>query len=146
MPRAFRICGLSVCACLHELRGPITLVTRFRASSCTSLRSRLCFCDSYDGCNGDQIDTPWDYIMSYGVVISGQYQGPGPFGSDFLLPHCHHHGPQDDDSYSDEGISGCPPAPSPQCPSSCDYTALSDHSPFGSDMHMFKDTLPRPVE
>ena len=60
----------------------------------------VCFCASSDGCNGGQIDTPWDYIQSHGAVTGGQYQGSGPFGtgfcSDFSLPHCHHHGPQGD--------------------------------------------------
>ena len=78
-----------------------------------------------------------DGIEMHFAVTSGQYQGSRPFGSGFLLPHCHYHGPHEDDTYPDEGISGCLSAPSPQCPFSCDSTASSDHSPFGSDMYTF---------
>merc|ERR1719265_99957 len=63
----------------------------------------VCFCGSGDGCDGGQIDTPWDYIQHTGAVTGGQYQGTGPFGkglcADFSLPHCHHHGPQGKDPY-----------------------------------------------
>ena len=59
----------------------------------------VCFCASSDGCQGGQIDTPWDYISQSGAVTGGQVDGTyaigkGGFCSDFTLPHCHHHGPQ----------------------------------------------------
>merc|ERR1711871_340965 len=83
----------------------------------------VCFCSSFDGCDGGQITTPWNFIGRQGVVTGGQYQGSGPFGkgycSDFSLPHCHHHGPQRDDPYPPEGSKGCPQQRSPSCPRSC---------------------------
>eukprot|EP00439_Symbiodinium_sp_Y106_P087159 s236_g40.t3 len=90
----------------------------------------VCFNSNPDGCDGGQIDTPWQYIkerfrlqaafqlmmsiefQDTGAVSGGQYQGTGPFGSglcsDFSLPHCHHHGPQGKDPYPAEGKPGCP--------------------------------------
>merc|ERR1712136_201409 len=52
----------------------------------------VCFCASSDGCNGGQIDTPWDYIQSYGAVTGGQYQGSGPFGSGFCSDFANYDG------------------------------------------------------
>jgi cathepsin B len=101
----------------------------------------VCFCASEDGCGGGQIDTPWDYIKNSGSVSGGQYRGFGPFGkgmcSDFVLPHCHHHGPQGDDPHPAEGQPGCPIASSPQCPDKCDEEAFPPHADFGSDKYSF---------
>jgi len=136
----------SDCGCCWAFAGAEAASDRMCITSNAALLMPLsaqdvCFCASSDGCNGGQIDTPWDYIQSHGAVTGGQYQGSGPFGtgfcSDFSLPHCHHHGPQGDDPYPDEGTTGCSSASSPQCPSSCDSTASSDHSPFGSDKYTF---------
>ena len=65
----------------------------------------ICFCSSDDGCQGGQIDTPWEYISQSGAVSGAQQKNtakvadPDPFAdagfcSAFSLPHCHHHGPQ----------------------------------------------------
>jgi len=93
----------------------------------------VCFCSSSDGCDGGQIDTPWDYISEHGVVTGAQQKftgsgtDPDPFGSSsseycsaFSLPHCHHHGPQGKDPFPAEGTTGCPQQTSPQCPKKCD--------------------------
>merc|ERR1712159_236287 len=92
----------------------------------------VCFCASDDGCQGGQIDQPWDYINSDGAVTGGQFQGSGPFGagfcSDFTLPHCHHHGPQGNDPYPAEGTKGCPNQRSPACPTKCGANASRTHS------------------
>jgi len=83
----------------------------------------VCFCASFDGCDGGQIDTPWSHIKSKGAFVGGQYQGSGPFGkgmcSDFSLPHCHHHGPQGKDPYPAEGQPGCESQKSAKCPKKC---------------------------
>lgn len=101
----------------------------------------VCFCANDDGCDGGMIDTPWDHIKEHGAVTGGQYHGSGPFGqgmcSDFTLPHCHHHGPQGSDPYPAEGQPGCPSARSPQCPTSCDASASSEHKDFASDKYTF---------
>jgi cathepsin B len=101
----------------------------------------VCFCGSDDGCDGGQIDAPWDYIQEEGAVTGGQYEGTGPFGkglcSDFSLPHCHHHGPQGKDPYPAENAPGCPSAKSPQCPTTCDADASSAHKGFSSDKYTF---------
>jgi cathepsin B len=101
----------------------------------------VCFCASDDGCQGGQIDEPWDYIQSSGAVTGGQYNGTGPFGkgmcSDFSLPHCHHHGPQGNDPYPAEGAPGCPSESSPQCPKKCDAEASNDHKDFESEKYSF---------
>jgi cathepsin B len=100
----------------------------------------VCFCASDDGCNGGDINTPWDYIKS-GVVSGGQYQGTGPFGKgmckDFSLPHCHHHGPQKDDPYPAEGKPGCPSQSSPQCSKTCDANSLTPHDNYEGDKYSF---------
>jgi len=98
----------------------------------------ICFCSNSNGCDGGQIDTPWDWISNKGAVSGGQYQGSGPFGkdqcSDFSLPHCHHHGPQGADPYPAEGAPGCLSQTSPKCPKKCD--ADSDKK-FRSDKYSF---------
>ena len=33
----------------------------------------VCFCASDDGCQGGQIDTPWQYIQEEGAVTGGQF-------------------------------------------------------------------------
>jgi cathepsin B len=101
----------------------------------------VCFCASWDGCNGGDLYTPWSFIQSTGVV-SGGGQGNGTFDdmgfcSKFSLPHCHHHGPQGNDPYPDEGAPGCPSESSPSCPSKCDITATSPHNVFSSDKYTF---------
>jgi len=102
----------------------------------------VCFCASDDGCDGGQIDVPWQYIKDSGAVTGGQYHGSGPFGagmcSDFSLPHCHHHGPQGDDPFPAEGQPGCPHASSPQCPTKCDASAATEHSDFRQDKYSFR--------
>lgn len=114
----------------------------------------ICFCASYDGCNGGDIETPWNHMKfggwlpwssGPGAVTGGQYKGTGPFGSgmcsDFSLPHCHHHGPQRDDPYPPEGAAGCPSASSPSCPTECDSTAKAPHNNFKQDKLGFKGDL-----
>jgi cathepsin B len=104
----------------------------------------VCFCASDDGCQGGDIESPWDYMGSAGAVSGGQFQGSGPFGkglcSDFSLPHCHHHGPQGKDPYPAEGSAGCPQQTSAQCPSKCD-DAAADKGPrsnFTADKWSFE--------
>ena len=102
----------------------------------------MCFCSSFDGCDGGQIDTPWQYISSTGAVTGGQYEGTYPIGkggfcSDFSLPHCHHHGPQGSDPYPAEGTPGCPQQSSPQCPTKCDANATAPHNDFAKDKWTF---------
>lgn len=101
----------------------------------------VCFCSSSDGCDGGQIETPWDYIKNTGAVTGGQYQGTGPFGkgmcADFSMPHCHHHGPRGKDPYPNETDAGCPSQSSAQCPSKCDAGAAASHSDFESDKYSF---------
>jgi cathepsin B len=102
----------------------------------------VCFCSSFDGCDGGQIDTPWQYISSTGAVTGGQFEGTYPIGkggfcSDFTLPHCHHHGPQGNDPYPAEGAPGCPQQTSPSCPSKCDTNATAPHNDFAKDKWTF---------
>jgi len=106
----------------------------------------ICFCSSMDGCNGGQIDTPWDFISRTGAVtgaqqkFSGSGSDPDPFAgnkalcSAFSLPHCHHHGPQGSDPFPAEGAAGCPQQTSPKCPKKCDDGSSSS---FGSDKWSF---------
>lgn len=101
----------------------------------------LCFCSSADGCNGGDLNTPWDYIKRVGLVTGGS-QGNGTFDADglcsaFSLPHCHHHGPQGNDPYPDEGSAGCPSESSPRCPKACDASATAPHNVFASDKYTF---------
>lgn len=101
----------------------------------------VCFCASPDGCNGGDIESPWDHIRSKGAVTGGQVNGTGPFGSglcrDFSLPHCHHHGPQGKDPYPAEGKPGCKQQESRQCPKKCDKHAKAPHDDFKSDKWHF---------
>lgn len=98
-----------------------------------------CFCSSMDGCSGGQVNTPWDYLSQNGIATGGQYNNTGPLGggwcSAFSLPHCHHHGPQGNDPYPDEGSPGCPEQTSPQCPTQCDSTAVAPHNDFAHDRY-----------
>eukprot|EP00439_Symbiodinium_sp_Y106_P038741 s1889_g4.t1 len=102
----------------------------------------VCFNSNPDGCDGGQIDTPWQYIKDTGAVSGGQYKGTGPFGlglcSDFSLPHCHHHGPRGQDPYPAEGSQGCPQAESPAGPTQCDTTAKAPHKDFKEDKYYYK--------
>eukprot|EP00494_Astrolonche_serrata_P024108 UN24366 len=102
---------------------------------------QLCFCASYNGCNGGQLYTPWAYIQDNGLVSGGQVNGTGPFGfgmcSDFTLPHCHHHGPQGNDPYPAEGQPGCPSQRSPSCPRRCASTAKDPHDKINDDKYTF---------
>merc|ERR1712083_134443 len=101
----------------------------------------VCFTASEDGCDGGDINSPWNYISETGAVTGGQYKGTGPFGKglclDFSLPHCHHHGPQGQDPYPAEGAPGCPNQNSPQCPTTCDADASTGHKDFSSDKYSF---------
>jgi len=101
----------------------------------------ICFNSNFDGCDGGQISTPWNYIKRSGVVSGGQNKGDGPFGSGFCsafsLPHCHHHGPTKSDPYPAENTPGCPSASSPRGPKSCDSDAKSPHDDFASDKYSF---------
>ena len=99
----------------------------------------VCFCASYDGCQGGQIDTPWSHISSDGAVTGGQVNntypiGKGGFCSAFSLPHCHHHGPQGADPFPAEGTAGCPQQSSPQCPTKCDADSTRT---FNTDKYTF---------
>lgn len=101
----------------------------------------MCFCASFDGCDGGDVVTPWSYITTYGIS-SGAGQGNGTydksgFCSKFSLPHCHHHGPQGSDPYPDEGAPGCPSFSSPACPSTCDSTSKSPYNNFKTDRYTF---------
>ena len=85
----------------------------------------ICFCSSWNGCNGGDISTPWEWISHYGAVSGGQYNGTGPYADDGLcssysLIHCHHHGPLHGDPYPSEGTAGCPKQRSAICPKKCD--------------------------
>ncbi len=74
----------------------------------------------------------------------GQYNNTGAFKnlcSAFSLPHCHHHGPQGNDPYPDEGTPGCPDATSPQCPTQCDARALAPHNNFAKDRYSFQGAV-----
>jgi len=101
----------------------------------------VCFGASDDGCNGGDIDSPWDYISKHGAVTGGQYKGTGPFGAgmcqDFSLPHCHHHGPQGKDPFPAEGTKGCPNQNSPDSSRKCDSAAKGTHTNFKNDKHRF---------
>jgi len=105
-----------------------------------------CFCSESNGCNGGTLLTPWEYIKNHGLA-SGADQGNGTyddmgFCSKFTLPHCHHHGPQGDDPYPDEGTPGCPPVTkSPACPTKCDSTAIAPHNVMTQDYYTFEGTV-----
>merc|ERR1719453_1370004 len=93
----------SNCGCCWAFAGASAASDRLCISTNGSIAVPLsaqdvCFCSSDDGCDGGQIDAPWDYIAQEGAVTGGQFKASGPLGagfcSDFSLPHCHHHGPQ----------------------------------------------------
>jgi len=107
----------------------------------------VCFCGAQifsHGCNGGQINTPWDHIKRIGAVSGGQFNNTGPtfgqssFCSDFSLPHCHHHGPQGQDPYPDENTPGCPSAQSPRCPKQCD---AGSGKTWKDDKYTFKGSV-----
>jgi len=97
----------------------------------------VCFCGSFAGCDGGQINTPWTHIKFKGVVTGGQYQGSGPFGKgmcqDFSLPHCHHHGPVGKDPYPAEGAPGCPSQKSAKCHKKCDSDSTGKYEKYTFD-------------
>jgi len=138
----------SACGCCWAFAGAEAASDRMciatNASMMTPLSAQdLCFCGIQifsHGCNGVQINTPWDHIKRIGAVSGGQFNSSGPFGagmcSDFSLPHCHHHGPQGADPYPDENTPGCPSVTqSPKCPKACD--AASGKS-WAADKYTFK--------
>jgi cathepsin B len=102
----------------------------------------LCCCASMNGCDGGDLNTPWNFIKNRGLV-SGAGQGNGTYDADgfcskYSLPHCHHHGPQGNDPYPDENAPGCPSESSPKCPSACDSDATAPHNEFASDRYTFQ--------
>jgi cathepsin B len=105
----------------------------------------VCFCSESDGCDGGDLITPWHHIRNAGCVTGGQQNKTGPFlgmCSDFSLPHCHHHGPQGNDPYPDEGSPGCPSVNnSPNCPKACDASAKAPHNIFSRDKYSFNGTI-----
>jgi len=136
----------SMCGCCWAFGGASAASDRLCISTNGSVAVPLsaqdvCFCSSFDGCDGGQITTPWNYIGRQGVVTGGQVGGSGPFGkgycSDFSLPHCHHHGPQGSDPYPPEGSKGCPQQSSPSCPRKCDADAAAPHNDFATDKYTF---------
>jgi cathepsin B len=104
----------------------------------------VCFCASNDGCGGGFLDATWSYVKK-GSVTGGNQGDTGPLGggfcSEFSLPHCHHHGPQGQDPYPDEGSSGCPTQSSPKCPKQCDSSAKAPHNDFSKDAYRFTGTI-----
>jgi cathepsin B len=101
-----------------------------------------CFCAESDGCSGGMLYTPWEYLLSTGLSVGGQYQGTGPFGNGtctpYTLPHCHHHGPRGNDPYPSEGTAGCPPQHSKQCPTECASGSVAPYSDFSKDRFSFQ--------
>jgi cathepsin B len=135
-----------MCGCCWAFAGASAASDRMCISTNGSMAVPLsaqdvCFCASFNGCEGGQIDTPWSHISSQGAVSGGQVGGSGPFGkglcSDFSLPHCHHHGPQGNDPFPAEGTAGCPSQSSPSCPKKCDADASGDHADFQKDKYSF---------
>jgi len=136
----------SNCGCCWAFAGAEAASDRMCIASDASLLMPLsaqdvCFNANFDGCDGGQITTPWNYISRSGVVTGGQDKGIGPFGagycSAFSLPHCHHHGPVGDDPYPSEGAAGCPSESSPRGPTKCDSSATGEHKDFESDKYTF---------
>lgn len=106
----------------------------------------ICFCSSWNGCNGGDILTPWQWISHYGAVSGGQVNGSGPFAADglcssFTLPHCHHHGPLHGDPYPAEKTAGCPKQRSAICPTACDAGASPEHRDFKADKVVFDGSV-----
>jgi len=136
----------SNCGCCWAFGGAEAASDRMCIASNASLLMPLsaqdvCFNSNFDGCDGGQITTPWNYIKTHGVVTGGNQDGTGAFGggwcSAFSLPHCHHHGPVRDDPYPSEGAPGCPSEQSPQGPKKCDSSAKSPHESFTSDKYTY---------
>ena len=113
-----------------------------------------CFNAQRAGCNGGQLDTPWEFFKSTGVVTGTQSledKADTPndpfFGANlcsaYSLPHCHHHGPEGHggDPYPSEGESGCESQTTPAGPTECDSTAEQPHNDFKSDKYSFKGTV-----
>jgi len=137
----------SMCGCCWAFAGASAASDRLCIATNGSVAVPLsaqdvCFCASDDGCDGGQIDTPWQYISESGAVTGGQFQstypvGKGGYCSDFTLPHCHHHGPQGNDPFPAEGTPGCQQQSSPSCPSKCDGNSTSPHNDFSKDKWSF---------
>jgi len=100
----------------------------------------MCFCGSRNGCGGGIPIAAWAKIKENGLVTGGQFNSSGGgYCSDFSLPHCHHHGPQNSDPYPAEGAPACPKVnTSPACPTACDANAKAPHNSFASDKYTFK--------
>eukprot|EP00928_Gymnodinium_smaydae_P086400 TRINITY_DN7048_c0_g2_i1.p1 TRINITY_DN7048_c0_g2~~TRINITY_DN7048_c0_g2_i1.p1 ORF type:complete len:461 (+),score=85.16 TRINITY_DN7048_c0_g2_i1:931-2313(+) len=136
----------SMCGCCWAFAGAEAASDRMCIATNGSIMVPLsaqdvCFCANDDGCDGGQIDTPWEYIKENGAVSGGQYHGSGPFGKgmclDYAFPHCHHHGPQGSDPYPAEGSAGCPQQKSPSCAKTCDSDADTPHKEFAEDKYSF---------
>ncbi|GMH69804.1 hypothetical protein TrRE_jg13315 [Triparma retinervis] len=110
-----------------------------------------CFNAQRSGCNGGQLDTPWEFFKNEGVVTGTQSLEDSAdtpsdpfFGANlcsaFSLPHCHHHGPEGHggDPYPAEGDAGCESQSTPRGPTSCDDGASDEHGDFKSDKYSFK--------
>jgi cathepsin B len=139
----------SMCGCCWAFAGAEAASDRLCISTNGTVAVPLsaqdvCFGASFDGCDGGQIDTPWQYIARSGAVTGGQYKQTYPVNnqtglcSDFTLPHCHHHGPQGNDPYPPEGSAGCPSQSSPPAPHKCDPTASGDHVDWAKDKWSFE--------
>lgn len=111
-----------------------------------------CFNAQRSGCNGGQLDTPWEFFKNTGVVTGTQNledladAKSDPFWGEnlcsaFSLPHCHHHGDQGEDPYPAEGDTGCESQTTPRGPSSCDSNAEAPHNDFKADKYSFKGTV-----
>jgi len=111
-----------------------------------------CFNAQRSGCNGGQLDTPWEFFKNTGVVTGTQQledvaDSPSdPFDgmnlcSAFSLPHCFHHGPENTSPYPAEGDEGCATQSTPRGPTSCDSTADSPNADFKSNKYSFKGTV-----
>lgn len=138
----------SMCGCCWAFAGAEAASDRLCISTNGTVAVPLsaqdvCFGASFDGCQGGQIDTPWQYISNSGAVTGGQvdqtYAVNGQKGlcSDFTLPHCHHHGPQGKDPYPAEGKPGCMQQSSPMAPRKCDANAAAPHNDWASDKWRF---------
>jgi len=104
----------------------------------------VCFGASWNGCGGGQLYTAWNYLKK-GAVSGGNQDDTGPLGGGFCqqfsMPHCHHHGPQDDDPYPAEGDAGCPSQSSPKHSTACDSGAASPHDTFAKDKYSFNGKI-----
>merc|ERR1711966_618062 len=74
----------SNCGCCWAFAGASAASDRLCIATNASIAVPLsaqdvCFCSSDDGCQGGQIDTPWQYISDSGAVTGGQqkYTGKG---------------------------------------------------------------------